>query len=119
MIAILKQGTTPDQTQHLVDWLKQMHLDVHVSEGKEVTVLGLIGDTSRVDMELLKSLDMVESVKRVSEPFKQANRKFGCTCIRRQGSHGSGPDWRHQPGGYGTAEKSGYGRIGKAGFRAI
>ena len=76
MIAILKQGTTPDQTQHLVDWLKQMHLDVHVSEGKEVTVLGLIGDTSRVDMELLKSLDMVESVKRVSEPFKQANRKF-------------------------------------------
>ena len=76
MIAILKQGTTPDQTQHLVDWLKQMNLDVHVSEGKEVTVLGLIGDTSRVDMELLKSLDMVESVKRVSEPFKQANRKF-------------------------------------------
>lgn len=76
MIAILKHGTTPAQTQHLVDWLKQMQLDVHISEGKEVTVLGLIGDTSRVDMELLKSLDMVESVKRVSEPFKQANRKF-------------------------------------------
>ncbi len=76
MIAILKQGTTPEQTQHLVDWLKQMNLDVHISEGAEVTVLGLIGDTSRVDMELLKSLEMVETVKRVSEPFKQANRKF-------------------------------------------
>ena len=76
MIAVLKHGTTPEQTQHLVDWLKHMNLDVHVSEGQEVTILGLIGDTSRVDMELLSSLEIVESVKRVSEPFKQANRKF-------------------------------------------
>ncbi len=76
MIAILKNGTTPAQTQHLVNWLKAMNLDVHISEGAHVTVLGLIGDTSRVDMELLNSLEMVESVKRVSEPFKQANRKF-------------------------------------------
>ena len=76
MIAVLKHGTTPAQTQHLVDWMKAMNLDVHISEGAEVTVLGLIGDTSRVDMDLLKSLEMVETVKRVSEPFKQANRKF-------------------------------------------
>ena len=76
MIAILKQGTTPDQTSHLVDWLKTMNLDVHISQGQEVTILGLIGDTSRVDMELLNSLEIVETVKRVSEPFKQANRKF-------------------------------------------
>lgn len=76
MIAILKHGATAAQTQHLVDWLKAMHLDVHISKGAEVTVLGLIGDTSRIDMELLKSLEMVETVKRVSEPFKQANRKF-------------------------------------------
>ena len=76
MIAVLKQGTTPDQVSHLVGWLKRMNLDVHVSEGQEITVLGLIGDTSRVDMDLLKSLEIVETVKRVSEPFKQANRKF-------------------------------------------
>lgn len=76
MIAVLKHGTTPEQTTHLVNWLKRMNLDVHISEGAEVTVLGLIGDTSRVDMELLSSLEIVESVKRVSEPFKQANRKF-------------------------------------------
>ena len=76
MIAVLKHGTTPNQMQHLVQWLKAMNLDVHISEGQHVTVLGLIGDTSRVDMDLLKSLEMVESVKRVSEPFKQANRKF-------------------------------------------
>ena len=76
MIAVLKRGTTPKQTEHLLNWLKHMNLDVHVSEGKDFTVLGLVGDTSRVDIELLNSLEIVESVKRVSEPFKQANRKF-------------------------------------------
>lgn len=76
MIAVLKHGTTNEQTMQLVQWLKSMNLDVHISQGAEVTVLGLIGDTSRVDMELLGSLDIISSVKRVSEPFKQANRKF-------------------------------------------
>ena len=76
MVAVLKHGTTPEQIAHLIKWLERMNLDVHLSEGKEVTILGLIGDTSKVDMELLQSLDMVESVKRVSEPFKQVNRKF-------------------------------------------
>lgn len=76
MIAVLKRGTTQEQTDHLLNWLKNMNLDVHISSGQEITVLGLIGDTSRVDIELLSSLEIVESVKRVSEPFKQANRKF-------------------------------------------
>lgn len=76
MIAILKSGTTPEQTAHLVTWLKNRNLDVHISQGEQVTILGLIGDTSRVDMELLNSLEIVETVKRISEPFKQANRKF-------------------------------------------
>ena len=76
MIAVLKRGTTQEQKEHLIHWLKHMNLDVHVSDGQEITVLGLVGDTSRVDMELLSSLEIVESVKRVSEPFKQANRKF-------------------------------------------
>lgn len=76
MIAVLKRGTTTEQTDHLIRWLKNMNLDVHVSQGQEITVLGLVGDTSRVDMELLSSLEIVDSVKRVSEPFKQANRKF-------------------------------------------
>ena len=76
MIAVLKRGTTPEQTQHLVRWLQNMNLEVHLSQGHEITILGLIGDTSRVDMDLLRSLEIVDSVKRVSEPFKQANRKF-------------------------------------------
>jgi len=76
MIAVLKHGTTEQQTEHLVQWLRSMNLDVHISKGQDITILGLIGDTSRVDMDLLGSLEIVDSVKRVSEPFKQANRKF-------------------------------------------
>lgn len=76
MIAVLRHGTTPDQKQYLVDLLKNMNLEVSFSEGVGATVLSLIGDTSHVDMDLLKSLEMVETVKRISEPYRQANRKF-------------------------------------------
>lgn len=76
MIAVLKHGTTKEQKDQLIDWLKNQNLDVHISEGEEYTVLGLVGDTSKVDVELLSSLDMVDSVKVVSEPFKKSNRKF-------------------------------------------
>ena len=76
MITVLKKGTTPQQMEHLIDWLRNQLLEVHVSQGHDYTILGLIGDTSRIDMELLASLDIVESVKRVTEPFKQCNRQF-------------------------------------------
>ena len=76
MITVLKPGTTEEQMKHLIDWLKVQNLDVHISKGKDYTILGLIGDTAHVDMDLIGSLDIVESVKRVSEPFKQCSRKF-------------------------------------------
>ena len=76
MITVLKPNATPEQKEHLIKWLRAQGLDVHTSEGAEYTVLGLVGDTSRVDVDLLESLDMVQSVKVVSEPFKQCNRKF-------------------------------------------
>lgn len=76
MITVLKQGTSQAQMEHLISWLKEQNLDVHVSHGQDYTILGLIGDTSKIDMELLSSLDIVESVKRVTEPFKQCNRQF-------------------------------------------
>ena len=76
MIAVLKPNTSPEQREHLIKWLKTMVTDVHVSEGKAYTVLGLVGDTSRIDPELLESLDIVESVQRVSEPYKKCSRQF-------------------------------------------
>ncbi|MDD4710982.1 MAG: 3-deoxy-7-phosphoheptulonate synthase [Eubacteriales bacterium] len=76
MIAVLKQGTTDAQCDSLCDWFRGMSLTVHISKGEYQTILGLIGDTSKVDINLLESLSIIESVKRITEPFKNANRKF-------------------------------------------
>ncbi|MBQ6645956.1 MAG: 3-deoxy-7-phosphoheptulonate synthase, partial [Clostridia bacterium] len=76
MIVVLKQGTAEQKQAQLIDWLKQMGIGVHVSKGEYQTVLGLIGDTSKVDTELIASLDIVENVTRVSETFKCCNRRF-------------------------------------------
>lgn len=76
MIAILKQNTTPEQQNKFTDWLKSHGLDVHISKGRYQTVIGLVGDTSKLDADLIASLSMVEAVKRISDPFKSANRKF-------------------------------------------
>ena len=76
MIVVLKHGAEADKREQLIGWLKNQGLGVHVSEGAYQTVLGLIGDTARVDMDLIESLSIVDSVKRVTEPFKCCNRKF-------------------------------------------
>lgn len=76
MIVVLKPNVAEEKRDKLIEWLKEMGLDVHISNGAYQTVLGLIGDTGRVDMDLIDSLEIVDSVKRVSETFKQCNRKF-------------------------------------------
>lgn len=76
MIAVLKADASPVQTASLIRWLEESGLEVHCYPGNHSTILGMIGDTSRIDVELLQSIEIVESVRRVSDPFKQANRKF-------------------------------------------
>ena len=76
MIIVLKSRAPQKKTEELIDWLRSKQLDVHVSVGQYQTVLGLVGDTSRVDTDLITGLEIVEQVQRISEPFKMANRKF-------------------------------------------
>lgn len=76
MIAIIKQGVKDNQIENLISWLEAQSLTVHLSKGEYTTILGLVGDTSKLDIELLENLEIVEKVKRISEPFKSANRKF-------------------------------------------
>ena len=76
MIAVLKPGANTAQIDSLTQWLRNLGVQVHSYEGNNSTLLGMIGDLSKVDMALLQSMDMVESVRRVSDSFKQANRKF-------------------------------------------
>ncbi len=76
MITVLKNGVTKEQRAKLIEWFEEQGVKVHVSEGEYQTVLGLVGDTSKIDEDLVSALSIVETVKRISEPFKNANRKF-------------------------------------------
>ncbi|MBC8546985.1 3-deoxy-7-phosphoheptulonate synthase [Clostridiaceae bacterium NSJ-31] len=76
MVVILKQKAKKEEVVNLIDWIKKQGLDVHVVEGASKTILGLIGDTSKVDEDAVRANDIVENVRRISEPFKAANRKF-------------------------------------------
>lgn len=76
MIIIVKKDCEQKQLDHLIDWVKEQGLKVDLSKGDHSTILGLVGDTSKVDIDLVRSLDIVENVKRIQEPFKLANRKF-------------------------------------------
>ncbi|MBE6480435.1 MAG: 3-deoxy-7-phosphoheptulonate synthase [Atopobiaceae bacterium] len=76
MIAVIRESATTEQLDHFIAWVEAKGLRVNVSQGDDETIIGLIGDTSRIDPFLLESMDIVERVQRVSEPFKKANRKF-------------------------------------------
>ena len=76
MIVVLKNNPNQDQLENLVSWLKEKGVEVHSSVGMSHIILGLVGDTSSIDIDLIDALDIVDSVKRVQEPYKKANRKF-------------------------------------------
>ena len=76
MIVTIKRNSNPVQIERLTRWIKNLGLECHMSEGEKSTVIGLVGDTSKVDIDLLRSLEIVEAVTRIQEPYKNANRKF-------------------------------------------
>ena len=76
MVILLRENPDKQQLDNLIQWLKGNHLEIHMSAGTHQTIMGLVGDTTAVDIDLLKALDIVEDVKRIQEPYKNANRKF-------------------------------------------
>lgn len=76
MIINIKNDSDKKQVENLINWIKAKGLSVDISRGEHTTVLGLVGDTSQVDIDLVRSMEIVENVTRVSEPYKSANRKF-------------------------------------------
>ena len=76
MIVVVQNDAKKEQFDNLISWIESQNVRVHISSGEYQTVLGLIGDTSRIDTELLEGLDIVTQVTRVTESFKNANRKF-------------------------------------------
>jgi len=76
MVIIVKPEAKEERVQDLVHWIEAQDLRTHISTGEFTTIIGVIGDTSKLDDDLIKGLDIVKGVKRVSEPYKSANRKF-------------------------------------------
>lgn len=75
MIAVIKQDAKEEQVRNLITWLENQELSVHRSDGEFTTILGLVGDTSKIDIELIENLEIVEKVTRISEP-NNANSKI-------------------------------------------
>lgn len=76
MIVILKQNAKGKQVNEIIKWFESQDLNVNYIKGTQKSILGLIGDTSRIDIENVKAREIVEDVKRVQEPYKNTNRKF-------------------------------------------
>ncbi len=76
MVVILKENPDKAQLRGLMTWLESKGVSVHTTVGARQTILGLVGDTSALDIDLISALDIVEAVRRVQEPYKNANRKF-------------------------------------------
>ncbi len=76
MVVILKQNPDSSQLEHLIGWLEGQGIKINETHGERQSILGLIGDTSIIDIDLVKALDIVDDVKRIQEPYKNANRKF-------------------------------------------
>ena len=76
MIIILKENTTARELSSLTEMLKSHGVTPHITEGIHQTIVGLVGDTTRIDIESISQLKTVEAVRRIQEPFKNANRKF-------------------------------------------
>jgi len=75
MIVVLKQNTTEAQQETLHQWLLNWGLNVQINKGEYQTVFGLLGDTAKVDIDAIRSMDFVEKVTRISDPFTGVSRK--------------------------------------------
>ncbi|MCF2682105.1 3-deoxy-7-phosphoheptulonate synthase [Faecalicatena contorta] len=76
MIIVLKPRTTHEDISRVENMIKRRGLDTHIVEGQEMTIIGCIGDTSKIDPKLFEVDHSVDKVMHVQEPYKLANRAF-------------------------------------------
>ena len=76
MVIVLKDGASKQQIDELIGWLTRFDVKSNLVEGVHSKIIGLIGDTTSVDIESVQAKEIVETVKRVQEPYKNANRRF-------------------------------------------
>ena len=76
MIIILKENTTRQELDKLAEFVKSHGVTPHITQGVHQTIMGLVGDTTLIDIASISQPEIVEAVRRIQEPFKNANRKF-------------------------------------------
>ena len=76
MIIILKKGASATEIENLKALLESKNITPHVSQGELETIVGCVGDIAHLDPGVIEAMDSVESVQRIQEPYKAANRKF-------------------------------------------
>ena len=76
MMIIMKANATPQQVEAVITQIKGMGLAVHLSQGVEATIIGAIGETHNIPMERFESLEGVDIVQRITQPYKLASRQF-------------------------------------------
>lgn len=76
MVIILKQNAKKEDVNELLAWIRAQNIDPQAIEGESQRILGLVGNTQSVDIDVVSAFPAVESVRRIAEPYKKANRKF-------------------------------------------
>ena len=94
MIILLKKDAEQSQVENLLTLLRMKNITPSVSVGQMQTLIGCVGDVAHIDPGLIEALDVVESVQRIQEPYKAANRKFhpedsvvDCAGVKIGGGH--------------------------------
>lgn len=76
MVIILKKNAEKSEVQKLIRNIEELGLSTHMIEGEQSSIIGLVGDTTKINDDDISANDVVEAVRRVQEPYKLANRKF-------------------------------------------
>lgn len=76
MIIVFKQNAKENEVKRVLDKVEKLGLKTHISQGEETLIVGLVGDTTRVDPKRIEVEESVERIMKVSEPYKLANRAF-------------------------------------------
>ena len=76
MMIIMKASSTPQEVERVVDKIKSLGLAVHLSQGIEATIIGAIGETHSIPTDQFEVMDGVETVQRITQPYKLASRQF-------------------------------------------
>ncbi|PWM37494.1 MAG: 3-deoxy-7-phosphoheptulonate synthase [Clostridiales bacterium] len=76
MVVILKNNIQQDKLDNFIQWLSDQGIEARPTKGLHTTILGLVGDTAKLDLDTIKAVSIVEDAIRIQEPYKNANRKF-------------------------------------------